>query len=170
MAVRGGGVSTYEYVETAIWSDSTFHDLSAQSKVVYFWSFTNPRCNLAGLYKVAPRMIEVETGLTPRAVQKALSGLADARLVYYQDPLIWVRARVKYLHTHNASVARSIRKALNNLDQHHTLVQGFLFTYQHLEWLAAELQDFTAPAANPMVGFRCVSPNRVRGRVTNGVV
>jgi alpha-L-fucosidase len=100
-------VSRREDVDNSIWSDPDFYELSAAAKLVYLWSFTNQRCNMAGLYRVATGLICGETGLSEKRVQGALRELEDRRMVFYDGCVLWVRARVKHLRSHHDNIATS---------------------------------------------------------------
>lgn len=128
------GVSRREDISNTIWDDPDFADLTAQAKLVYLWSFTNPRCNMAGLYKVPVRHIGGETGLTESRVEKALSELQARRFVYFDGSVLWVRARVKHIRTRSELMARSV---VNTLEQFgdHPFVEGFNAEYASPHWL-----------------------------------
>lgn len=144
-------MSAYEYVETAIWSDPTFAGLGAHSKLVYLWSFTNPRCNLIGIYKVTPRQVVAETGVRQKRVEEALRELAEVQLLHFDGTYVFVRARVKYLHTKSSKVAKAIQREVGKLDKEHPYTQAFLFLYQASDWLVEHLSGFDTPSSNPLV-------------------
>ena len=144
-------MSRYEFVETAIWSDPVYEALGPHAKLVYLWSFTNPRCNLPGIYKVTLRQISTETGIRPRRVEEALEELEAARLLYFDGTFIFVRSRVKYLHTTSSRTMKGIARDLSNLDERHQYVQAFLFMYQEEEWFDEVLGDLSTPASNPLM-------------------
>jgi hypothetical protein len=127
-------VSRREDVDNSIWGDPDFNSLSAAAKLVYLWSFTNPRCNMAGVYKVAATLVCAETGLTPRRVQVAFGELEGARMVYYDGGALWVRARVKHLRSHHDNIATSIVKTVREW-RGHPFYEGFWAEYSHHSWL-----------------------------------
>ena len=145
-------MSNYEYVETRIWSDPTFEALCPNAKLLYLWSFTNPRCNLPGIYKATVRQMSVETGIGPKRVEVALEELEGASLLYYDRTWIFVRARVKYMHNPSPNTAKGIYNEVKKLDAHHPYTQAFLFLYGAETWLASALGVFDLPASNPLIG------------------
>lgn len=147
-----GGVSNYEYVETRIWSDPTFEALTPNAKLVYLWSFTNPRCNLPGIYKATVRQMSVETGVRVKGVEQALEELEGSSLLYYDRTWLFVRARVKYLHNPSPNTAKGICNEVKKLEPDHPYTQAFLFLYRAEAWLTSSLDVFDAPTANPLIG------------------
>lgn len=149
-------MSNYEYVETRIWSDPVFEALGPAAKLIYLWSFTNPRCNLPGIYKATVNQIVVETGIRRKRVEEAMKALEEARLLYYDGTWLFVRARVKYLHNPSPNTAKGIAKELRKLEADHPYTQAFLFMYRQAAWLCGYVDDFKTPASDPL-------------RATNGV-
>ena len=164
-------MSVYEYVETALWSDPVFGQLKPHAKLLYVWSFTNPRCNIVGIYKVGRPQMSVETGITPRRLQESLDELANAHLVFYDDTYIFVRARVKYLHGKSPNTAKGIRHELAKLDIRHAFTQAFLFLYQDTDWdqLRDILGGFETPSSNPLLNGFCEGATKGLARGLKGV-
>ena len=127
-------MSRREDVDNSIWGDPDFSAATPHAKLVYLWSFTNPRCNMAGLYMVPPAHIAAETGLSKRKVELALGELQEARLVYYVDGVLWVRSRVKHLRTTNKLMARSVLKSVEQFNGH-PLADAFRAMYDGCVWL-----------------------------------
>src|SRR4051812_7674925 len=103
-------MSKYEHIETSIWSQPGFEDLSVEARYTFLWTITNPRCNVAGLYPISVPHIAFETKLSVEQVEGALAALAAARLVYYDEGFLFIRRRVLELHTRGPNHAKSIVK------------------------------------------------------------
>jgi hypothetical protein len=142
-------VSKWEHVQTAIWSDPDFEELTPYGALLYLWSFTNPLCNVTGLYRVSRRKM-LESKVPKRSLTPALRDLGGRGFLHYQGELLWVRARVKYLHTSGPNHAKSIGRELALLPERHPLVRAFLFTYQNLDWLRDTLGGFGPPSSDPL--------------------
>lgn len=127
-------MSRREDVDNSIWGDPDFYGLSPGGKLVYIWSFTNPRCNMAGIYRVATGLVCGETGLSALKVGGALAELQDARMVFYDGSVLWVRARVKHLRSHHDNIATSIVKGVKQFAGH-PFYEGFWAEYAHHSWL-----------------------------------
>jgi hypothetical protein len=135
-------VSRREDIDNSIWSDPDFNTLTPNAKLVYVWAFTNPRCGMAGLYKVIPGAIALETGLDADAITAALRELAETRFVQYERGVLWVRSRVKHLRTKTPQIAKAIARDVEHIGND-PLQAAFLAEYRSLGWLADPLQTLT---------------------------
>jgi hypothetical protein len=149
-------VSRREDIDNAIWGDPVFEGLSVEAKLLYLWSFTNPLCGMAGLYRVSPMRMQRETGLTAQRWAKATRELQEAALVFYERSWLWCRSRVKYLRTRTPNMATSIMADVGKLDPNDPLRHRFVDEYVHCDWLVKKggeaWQDFVATT-------RAVEPN-----------
>lgn len=150
-------MSRREDIDNGIWSDADFHALTPDAKLIYVWSFTNPRCGMAGLYKVVPGAISLETGIDNDRLTAALQELHDARFVLYARGVLWVRSRVKHLRTKTPQIAKSIARDVEQIGDS-PLTRLFLAEYAGLGWLADPLQTLTRQ-----------SPDRHRNHGEQGV-
>jgi hypothetical protein len=132
-------VSRREDIDNSIWSDPDFRRLAPAAKLMYLWSFTNPRCGMAGIYKVPLELAAFEMGLTERKTATALAELSDKRFLHYIDHVMWVRTRVKHLRTRTVQIARSIAKDVEQIPEEHPLRQAFLDTYGDHPWLREQI-------------------------------
>jgi hypothetical protein len=146
-------MSRTEDIDNAIWSDPDFLALTGPAKLVYIWTFTNPRCGMAGLYKVARPLMEVETGFAGADLDAVLAELAEARFAFYDGTVMWVRARVKRLRTKSPSIAKSIRRDVENVGSH-PFVERFWEQNQHSQWLHVDptqgsIEPHPTPSTTP---------------------
>lgn len=153
-------MSRREDVDNSIWSDPEFAALSPEAKTVYLWSFTNPRCGMAGLYKVPAGTAAFEVGLTPEQEQAALKELQRTRFAYYVDGVVWVRSRVKHLRTRGEHMAKSIVKDVDMIDRRHPLRHMFAAEYGE-SWLQKALEKFGLDQA--ILESPCRTPTEVQG-------
>jgi hypothetical protein len=132
-------VSRNEDIDNAIWSDPDFEALSEHATLLYLWSFTNPRCGMAGMYKVSHfRMTESKVPL--EHVPGALADLAAAGFAFYEDSLLWVRTRVKYLRSRSPQMAKGVVNDLLKVPAEHPFRARFLEEYGSDKWLRDELK------------------------------
>ncbi len=124
----------HEDINNAIWSDPDFEDLSANATLLYLWSFTNPRCGMAGMYKVSLRAM-TESKVSIDEVPATLAELADKGFAFYEDAVLWVRSRVKHLRARSPQMAKSVANDLSNIAPHHPLRVRFLDVYGTDSWL-----------------------------------
>jgi hypothetical protein len=129
-------VSRHEGIDNSIWADPTFEALTADAKLLYLWSFTNPACNMAGLYRVSTQRMHAETGLSSGKLERALAELRDRALAFYERQWLWVRTRVKYLRSRNPNMAKSIAHDLGRLGADDPLRHRFCDEYGDYPWLS----------------------------------
>jgi hypothetical protein len=55
-----------EDFDNSLWSDPDFLALTPQARLLYIWSWTNPRCGMAGIYKLSPVQATLEVGYDER--------------------------------------------------------------------------------------------------------
>jgi len=117
-----------EDVLNTFWEDEDVDALSNASVLLYLWSFTNPLCGMAGVYRCRRRAL-CDRRLTERQLDNALTELADGRFLFYTDGWVWVRSRVKNLSTVNPNIARAIRRDVQALPEGHPFAEGFWTEY-----------------------------------------
>jgi hypothetical protein len=106
------------FVEISIWEE--LEHLSPEAALFYLWSFTNPRCNMSGLYVVSERSL-LESKVPARKLEKVLAELEQHQMAFYRRPYLWVKARVKRLHSKTPNYAKSIANDVKELDPDHPL-------------------------------------------------
>lgn len=130
-----------EDVQTSIWTaDDDFIDLCHEAKLLYIWTFTNPRCNMAGLYRVAKRVMQRETTIPPKRFEIAFEQLVKGGFLLYEDGVLWVRTRVKHLWSKHQNYAKQIAKNVVEVAPH-PLAEQFLAEYRDRGWLRKELSS-----------------------------
>jgi hypothetical protein len=139
-----------EDFENSLWSDPDFAALTPQAKLLYVWTWTNPRCGMSGLYKCALSAPALETGMELRDVEDAIEDLDNARFVFYEDGVFFVRTRVKHLRQKTPQIAKAIRNDLKQVSNAHPLKAKFRETYEGPEWLSIAFQG--DPQEGPVDG------------------
>lgn len=134
-------MSRREDIDNSIWSDPDFARLTPDAKLVYLWSFTNPHCGMAGLYKVSDDLIMFETKLPADRLAAALDELNAAAFVFYEDLVVWVRTRVKWLRTKTPQIAKSIANDVAKITETHPLRVRFVAEYESALWLEGALSS-----------------------------
>lgn len=140
-----------EDIDTGIWSDPDFMDLSPVAKSVYLWSFTNQRIGMAGIYRVGRRAIELETGWIGDDLDAALTELEETRFAFYDGRVMFVRSRVKHLRTTSPSIAKSIEKDMAAVNGH-PFADLWRAENRHLDWLFAAHRIPDTPLTPPPGG------------------
>ena len=132
-------MSRREDIQNSIWGDPDFEVLSADAKLLYLWSFTNPLCNMSGVYKVSELRMARDTSMSPARVTKALDELRAGGFIVTEGSLLWVRSRVKHMRTQSPTMARSIEKDLEDVPAGSSILAAFLDEYATLRFLSETL-------------------------------
>lgn len=133
-------MSRREDIDNGVWGDPDFDALSNDAALLYLWSFTNPSCGMAGIYKIAKRKI-LEGRLEADRLDTVLAELAAANFLVYEQGVLWVRSRVKHLRTKGEPMKRSIELDLEKLPADHPLTARFAEEYAGT-WIASVFQGF----------------------------
>ena len=107
-------MANYRQVHVSLWKDEWFLDLEPEEKLLFIYLFSNESTSLAGIYKIAFKVICFETGLDPAFVKKTLKKLSDTGKVYYEDGVVWVVNMRRYHETSSTKVQTRIR---NDIDE-----------------------------------------------------
>jgi hypothetical protein len=127
-------------VHAGIWGEDDFLDLTAPGKLLYLWSFTNPRCGMSGVYTVSRRVMSFDTGMHGDHLARALGELERGRFVIYADGVLFVRTRVKHLRTKSRQIAKSIASDVRRLTTGHPVREAFMAEYgSDEEWGGGQL-------------------------------
>lgn len=116
-----------EDVSNVIWDDLA--DVSNDALMLYLWSFTNPRCGMAGVYKVPRRML-ADARLDPAATDAALGELEERGILYYRGGVLWVKSRVKRLRMLTEQMGKSVAKDLSEIEVSNPIIAMFIAKYE----------------------------------------
>lgn len=135
-----------EDIDNTIWDDDDFDNLSSDAALLYLWSFTNPRCGMAGIYKVKRRHLG-EGRFDEATLDRALDELKAGRFLYYESGVLWVRTRIKHLRTKGDPMKRSIEKDLSAIPNGHVLLRRLAEEYRD-SWMAEVLPEGSGEGSN----------------------
>jgi hypothetical protein len=80
----------HRYIQTDIWNESWFADMSPRAKLVYLYLLTNPSTNNAGVYIKRPQSISFDIGIDE--VSQVLHYLQErGEIICVQDWIIIIR-------------------------------------------------------------------------------
>jgi hypothetical protein len=158
-------VARHEDIVNTIWDE--LDHLSDDAFMLYVWSWTNLKCGMAGIYKVARRKL-VEGRLNEDGrLEPALAELESDGRLYYLDGVLWCVARVKRLSMISENIAKAVAKDLREIDPANPLVDRFIERYGNHPKLEPHL-SLNRPSHEPQAigsvdGIRRGSPE---GRLT----
>ena len=96
-------------IDTAMWSDDRFGDLSAKAKLTYVRLITGDDTNAAGANCARPARLAVDLSLTPQEVEVAIEELADVGLVKRYETWMWMPTWIAYQVTSGPFIAAARR-------------------------------------------------------------
>lgn len=105
-------MANYRQIHVQIWKDQWFLDLPPDFKLLFIYLFSNERTSVAGIYDLALRVIEFETGLEMETIQAGLVEFARAGKAYYESGIVWVVNLRKYNATNSVKVRTRIQQDL----------------------------------------------------------
>jgi hypothetical protein len=133
-------MSRNEDFDNGIWSNPDFEELSRDAAWLYIWSWTNPRCDMAGIYKVGRRAM-TESRVDLADLDGALAELATAAFAFYEQGVLWVCSRVRRLRSKSPKMAISVARDFAKIPPEHPLHRRWLDAYGEHAWLRAALRE-----------------------------
>lgn len=127
-------MSRREDIDNGIWSDPDFENLTLEATVLYLWSWTNPRCGMAGLYKVSTRAM-TESKVPSDRIDATLAELAEARFAFHESGVMFVRTRVKHMRQKTEQIAKSIRSDVVKIAPDHPMRIAWMAENALAPWL-----------------------------------
>lgn len=158
-----------EDFDNALWSDPDFLALTPEARMTYIWSWTNPRCGMAGIYKVAPAQAALETGYSADVVTAAFGELSASGFAFYEAHVVFVRTRCRRLRTKSQQIAKSVRNDLMAISDVHPLKAQFLSLYADQPWLRPYISEGRASVDSDSREVHGNQPSTpVRGNLNGG--
>lgn len=110
-------MSKQRYIRDEIWDDTWFYELTPDEKITWLYLLTNPRCNIAGIYKLNRATSWAALGLANEGVlNTVLGGFEKAgKLILFED---WIVITNFLKHQNiNPSVKQGIARVIADLPQ-----------------------------------------------------
>lgn len=137
-----------EDIVNTIWDD--LEHLSDDAFMLYVWSWTNPKCGMAGIYRIARHKM-VEGRFDEDRLSAALAECEADGLLRYEDGVLWNVARVKRLSGISKNYAKSIVRDVREVEGN-PLVAGFMARYGDHEKLVEEFAEQGLSKGSPTLG------------------
>lgn len=103
------------YVSTSFWDDEWVQSLDLKEKGLYLYLLTNPLTNIAGVYKLSPRRVTFDTGLSNSELEIIMAKFENSGKAYRHGEYIVIPSWPHH-QTANVNVHRGIRRILSTLD------------------------------------------------------
>jgi len=108
-------MSKQRVVKDEIWDDDWFFDLQPDEKLLWLFLLTNPRTNIAGIYKLNSRWVATACNLPVDRVDTALNKFVIDGKIIYTDNWIGLVNFHKHVYAKNPSVALGIKRLREEL-------------------------------------------------------
>jgi len=102
-------------IDTGLWSNLDFADISIQGKLLFIYLCTTFRGNQAGMFKISPKQISFDTGLSQEEVLNLFDELKPMDIEYYPDKqIVWVKQFLKH-QAHSPKFFIAVAKNLEDI-------------------------------------------------------
>jgi len=91
-------------------------ELSNLAVLLHIWSWTTPRCGMAGIFNVSRGNLADGRIPDDGTLQAVLDELEAAGLVFYRERVLWNRQRVAELNNRTEQIGKSIARDLREVE------------------------------------------------------
>lgn len=124
-------MSYFRQINTAIWKDEDFMDFTLAEKLLFVYFFSNDSTTLSGVYKISKKVIQFETRLPMRTIEKALQKFEELKKIYYRDGIVFV---VNFQRYNKAEGYKNDIAKKNDIDSlEDGEIKAFYMDYYHPE-------------------------------------
>ena len=107
----------FRQIHVSIWKDEWFLELTPEEKLLFIYLFSNENTSIAGIYKIALRVIAFETNLELDFIKQTLTKFENDSKVTYRDGVVWVKNLRKYNDSGSNSIAIRIASDLEEIPE-----------------------------------------------------
>lgn len=108
-------MANYRQIHTQIWRDNWFLDLEADEKLLFIYLFSNDNSNLAGLYELHERIVQLETGLDRKRINEIITKFERDGKAFYRDGVVWIVNMSKYHANAGEKIRRNIEIIIDGI-------------------------------------------------------
>src|SRR3990167_10785715 len=108
---------SYKQIHVSIWKDEWVLDLSPEEKLLFIYLFSNENSSIAGIYKLALKVISFETGLDLSFIDISLRKFWEAEKSYFENIIVWVRNLRKYNANNSPLVIKRLEAELREVPE-----------------------------------------------------
>jgi hypothetical protein len=134
-------MANYRQIHTQIWRDNWFLDLEPDEKLLFIYLFSNDNSNLAGIYELHERIIQLETGLDRKRINEIVSKLEGDGKVFYRDGVVWIVNMQKYHSNAGEKVRRNIELIIEGIPDCEVKEKYCIYNGIVLENTLSEIKD-----------------------------
>lgn len=107
-------MSKQRYIRDEIWDDDWFPQLGVEHKLVWLFLLTNPRCNVAGIYKLNRDTSSATIGVKRAKLDSILQDFEEQNKVMLMDDWVVISNFIKH-QSSNPSVKKGIERIIGEL-------------------------------------------------------
>ncbi len=136
-------MAQFNTIHSNIWEDEKFRKLKcSDSKLLFVYVFSNTRCPVSGIYKIAIETMSFETGIAPDCKANLEEIIQVGLVLYdYERNTIWVRGKIKHDKAWKAPMRmKSIKRSLAEFSKC-SFIQSVFHQYPSLTDLAIEAEN-----------------------------
>ena len=100
-------------LDTKIYNDNWFYNLSTEAKLLFLFLIGNDSCNLIGCYELPLHIISVYTKIPEKKIESVMEEMFPK--VCYSDGWVMIQRYQKYNPMRNPSIEEAQKKQFNNL-------------------------------------------------------
>lgn len=107
-------MSKLRSINTAIWGDVWFEELTISQKLLFIYCITNEKTNMLGVYEISIRKISFETGIAVKDIEKSFQIFQKAKKIKYSDNRVVLLNYLKH-QNYNFNMKKSAIEVYNSL-------------------------------------------------------
>lgn len=107
-------MSKLRSLNTGIWNDTWFEELSVDRKLLFIYLITNERTNMLGIYEISIRKISFETGIPADKITESFVYFEKSEKIKYQNNRVILLNFLKH-QKYNLNMKKSAIDCYNSL-------------------------------------------------------
>lgn len=106
----------YRKIETELWGDEKFRNLSKDAQYLFFYLLTSPHSNSLGIFKLPQFYVAGDTKLLPERLPELFAELFAIQLVEYDEKtsVVWIKNFLRHNPIQNQNQAKYAEKCIKN--------------------------------------------------------
>lgn len=135
-------------IQTKIWDDSFFFNLSSEEKLFFIYLFTNMKVTKVGIYELPERFIIFQLGLSKEKIAKYKKKFeSDRKYFFFKD---WVFINNFHIHNSFNSLPNIVSSFNREFDEIPKEIKDYFFVTLNLKY-KKPLREKKAEAVNDTV-------------------
>ncbi|PKL18389.1 MAG: hypothetical protein CVV49_06245 [Spirochaetae bacterium HGW-Spirochaetae-5] len=106
--------SKMRYIDTKIWNDHYFANLTQPEQIIFFYLITNSATNISGVYEISIKRIAAETNNNTDFVEETLKKFEKDEKIKYKDGWMLVINFIKHQRCQSITIVKSIQNTFMN--------------------------------------------------------